>query len=114
MMIKKKHMVKKVVLRNENNNEDSRYLSAQINSNGELVFHGQDIGSGVEKIFGFVEYEWSWTIKKQDITQFENVMGGGNILLQVEKHFSGEKAADLFDFLKKNEIPFESWSRTGD
>jgi hypothetical protein len=42
-------------------------------------------------------------------------MGGkGNIIDLLEKNFCNEKAADLYEFMQKHNIPFESWSRIGD
>jgi len=106
---------KHVVLRDEKTPQDSRFLDAQINDKGDLVFHGQDLGSGVEDIFDFVEYEWYWTIKQHDIPKLEKAIDSdGNIVEQLNKDFSDENASNLYDFLKKNEIPFDSWSRTGD
>ncbi len=37
-----------------------------------------------------------------------------NMLKQLKRRFSGDKAAGLCQFLLENEIPFESWSRIGD
>lgn len=106
---------KKVVLRNEKTANDYRYLSAEIKENGNLVFEGQDLGSGVEGAFSSSEYEWYWTIKSDDIHLFKNAMGtNGNILTELKQTFSNENAAELYEFMNSNNIPFESWSRIGD
>ncbi len=104
-----------IILRKENTPGDYRFLDAEIKANGDLVFNGQDIGSGVESIFGYREYEWCWTIQKKYIQQFINTINEkGEILDLLEKNFSNERAAELHGFLKKNNIPFGFWSRVGD
>jgi len=106
---------KYVVLRDERNPGDSRHLSAEIKQNGDLVIAGQDIGSGVEGIFGSSEYEWFLTIKSENRQKLADAFDEqGHILDLLQKNFSHEKAADLDGFLKKNDIAFEFWSRVGD
>jgi hypothetical protein len=105
----------KVVLREERRKGDYRFLSAEIKANGDLVFEGQDLGAGVEGAYGASEYEWYWTVKSEDIPLFERAIGGkGNILNRLLDRFSKDKAAELFQYMQDNEIPFESWSRIGD
>lgn len=105
---------KKVILREERSTGDYRFLGAEIKKDGNLVFEGQDLGSGVESAFGCSEYEWYWTVKKQDIPKFKEAIGGnGNILKLLGENFSGKKAANLYEFMQNNNIPFESWSRIG-
>lgn len=106
---------KKIILREERKAGDYRFLGAEIKDNGNLVFEGQDLGSGVEGAFGCSEYEWYWTIKEQDIPKLKDAIGGrGNVLKLLEKNFSNEKAANLYEFMQEHNIPFESWSRIGD
>ena len=106
---------KKIVLREERTTGDCRFLGAEIKGNGDLVFEGQDVGSGVEGVFGFREYEWYWTVKELDIPKLKNAIGrDGDILELLKEQFSDENAAGLFEFMKENNVPFESWSRTGD
>ena len=63
------------MLREERSTDDYRYLSAELKENGDLVFEGQDLGSGVEGAFGCSEYEWSWTVKANDIAQLQQAIG---------------------------------------
>jgi len=56
---------KRVVLRNTRDADGTRYLEASINAEGDLVIEGQDLGPGVEEIFGIREYEWAWTISSR-------------------------------------------------
>ena len=106
---------KKVILRDERSDTDIRYLSAEINQDGDLVFEGQDLGKGVEGVFGCSEYEWWWSVKAEDISLFEKAMGcTGKLLKNIELKFSNENAANLYEFMQANEIPFETSSRIGD
>lgn len=105
----------KVVLREQRREGDYRYLGAEIKENGDLYMEGQDLGSGVEEAFGCREYEWCWTVKAQDIEKLKIAIGSeGEILDLLKKHFSNEKAAGLYKFMRDHDIPFESWSRIGD
>ena len=106
---------KKIVLREERTEADYRFLGAEINDNGDLVFDGQDLGTGVEGAFGCSEYEWSWTVRAEHISELKIAIGSkGNILRTLKKKFSNEKAADLYAFLQNSKVPFEGWSRIGD
>ena len=106
---------KKVILREERKSGDYRFLRAEIKENGDLVFEGHDLGSGVEGTFGYTEYEWYWTVKASDIPKLQKAIGGkGGILKLLEQNFSNDKAADLCTFMQDNDVPFESWSRIGD
>lgn len=104
-----------VVLRDVRSANDYRFLSAEIKDDGDLLFQGQDIGEGVKAVFGYVEYEWAWTIKAKDVTLLIKAMGkDGNILELLHQNFSDENAANLYQFMESNGVPFESWSRVGD
>ncbi len=106
---------KKTVLRDERDRRGLRFLSAEIQHNGDLVFEGQDLGPVVEEFFGSSEYEWQWTIKAEDIPSFQKALGeDGHIIKLLETHFSDEKAAGLLPFMQDHNIPFESWHRYGD
>ena len=104
-----------IVLRSERSNTDTRYLSATLNQQGDLVFAGQDLGPGVKAIFGYSEYEWAWTVKAASLPAFAAALGHPQDLLQaLEANFSGDNAAKLLDFMETHGIPHESWSRIGD
>lgn len=106
---------KKVTLREERSESGYRFLGAEIKDNGDLVFKGQDIGSGVDDAFGYREYEWCWTVKAKDIDLFKKAVGSNvNILESLKKNFSNENAAKLSEFMRNNNVPFESFSRVGD
>ncbi len=49
----------KVILRRNRDQRGYRYLAAELQSNGDLVFVGQDLGAGVSDSFGCCEYVYS-------------------------------------------------------
>lgn len=104
-----------VVLRNENNSSGTRYLSAELGANGDLLFQGRDYGKGVKDIFDYSEYEWAWTVKKEHFTKLAELLGNyDELLVLIQQHFSGTKAANIQTFLETHQIPIEVWSRIGD
>ena len=72
---------KRVVLRDTR----SRFLEASINAKGNLVIEGQDLGSEVEGVFGFNEYEWAWTISARDCNKLFDALGAESDLLTGDK-----------------------------
>lgn len=106
---------KKTVLRDERDRRGLRFLSVEIQHNGDLVFEGQDLGPVVEEFFGSSEYEWRWTIKAEHMPVLQKALGkDGDIINLLETRFSDEKSADVLSFLEEHNIPFESWHRYGD
>ena len=102
---------KSVVLRNRSN----RHLEASISANGDLVIKGQDLGAEVESFFGYSEYEWVWTVSAANCDQLLLALGAKTDLLSaLGERFSGERAADLQDFLESEGIEYTAWSRVGD
>lgn len=58
-----------VVLRNVRDVHGTRFLDARLEPDGALVLEGQDLGDGVEEIFGegLREYEWTWRVAPEDV-----------------------------------------------
>ena len=108
-------VVSKVTLRAEIVGSDQRHLWAQIESNGDLVIAGQDLGPSVEQFFGEREYEWAHTIKKQYISQFLELLNqdpGANVMT-VLQGYSGERCDLVSDAITAaaDKFPIEFWSR---
>jgi hypothetical protein len=106
-----------VVLREVEDVDGSRLLTAALTSEGDLVIEGRDYGSGVERVFGVREYEWVWTIPAASVGDLRHVMqaaAADDVLAAFRDRFSGERAADLGTFLESNRIPTKRWSRLGD
>ena len=105
----------KTVLRDERDRRGLRFLSAEFQHNGDLVFEGQDLGSVVEAFFGSPEYEWRWTIEAEHVPILQKALGeDGDIINLLETRFSNEKSAGVLSFLEEHNIPFEYWHRYGD
>jgi hypothetical protein len=108
-------MEQKVILREERNGRDYRYLGAELKASGDLVVEGQDLGPAVERILGSIEYEWRWTVRAASVPLLEQALGcGPDILAALKQQFGHDRADDLLGFLRLNNIPFEAWSRIGD
>lgn len=106
---------KRVVLRDTRDAQGTRFLEASINSEGGLVIEGQDIGPGVEEIFGVSEYEWAWAISARDCNRLRVALGTKSDLLSaLGERFAGERASDLLPFLESEGIRFTAWGRMGD
>lgn len=106
---------KTVILRNLQDKDGTRNLTAAINEQGDLLIHGIDAGPGVEQIFGFPEYEWIWTIKAAELPKLNRALGKdspqANTLDLLKEQFSDERAANILEFFQQHQIIYESWSR---
>ena len=70
---------------------------------------------GVERVFGYREYEWVWTVKARDVPRLREALGDPPVLTEaLLGKFRGDAAADLGPFLDSKGIPYETWSRVGD
>ena len=104
-----------VVLRDIDDAQGIRYLEASLSSDGELRIEGQDLGSGVEEIFGLREYEWVWTVRAHNVPKLLRALGAkSDVLSALSERFTGERADELMPFLDSQGIPYEVWSRIGD
>lgn len=110
---------RRVTLRSIRDSEGTRYLSASLNANGDLVIDGQDLGPGVEAFFGpgIREYEWARTVRRPHVPTLLAALGGPpgeDILVVLARRFSGDAAAGLDQAIAAAGVPVEHWSRTGD
>jgi len=103
-----------VILREEIVGLDQRYLSATLNSEGDLVIAGQDLGPAVEQFFGEREYEWAHTIKKQHIPQFLELLDQDPQadVMTVLQSFTGARCDLMSDAITAaaDKFPVEFWS----
>lgn len=103
-----------VTLRDTEDADGVRRLTAALEG-GDLVIEGWDHGAGVERIFGYREYEWVWTVKADHVPRLRAALGDPpDLTAALLLRFGGEAAADLQPFLESEGIPYEAWSRTGD
>ncbi len=70
---------------------DIRHLGASFSPDGTLTIEGQDLGDGVEQIFGAGnrEYERALTIEPRDVAQLKSALESDDSVLNalVERFF---------------------------
>ena len=104
-----------VILRDIQEPRDSRSLTAVLENDGGLEFHGLDRGDAVQKYFGEREYEWRWHLDPEETTKLRQCLGEEiDLLSGLANRFRGDAAADLQKFFEANDIAYKVWSRTGD
>jgi len=94
-------------------------LTARRGPDGGVVIEGQDIGRGVEEIFGdgFREYEWDWTIAPDAVPAAVTALGGDgedDVLALLRAWSVDHGGRDPGIFLQEAGVPVEFWSRIGD
>ena len=103
-----------VTLRDTQDADGTRRLTAALKG-GDLVIEGRDHGAGVQRAFGYPEYEWVWKVEAGNVRKLREVLGDPpDLTAALFEEFSGEAAADLKTFLDSQGIPYEAWSRVGD
>jgi hypothetical protein len=108
----------RVVLRDSREEGGLRHLSAAIRPDGSLVIEGQDLGPGVERVFGAgnTEYEWTWTVAAPDVPAVTDALGGepGEDPLAAVARWFGEHRTDPGSRLRDAGVAVAFWSRIGD
>jgi hypothetical protein len=98
-----------IELRHQVDRTDTRHLSARMHKGG-LRIEGQDLGDGVEAVFGkgLWEYEWVVDVAAADVTRVVEALGGrpGEHVIDVIRR----TCADDPDLLEQTEM----WNRIGD
>ena len=104
-----------VILRDVKDADGSRLLQASLPSGGDIIIEGRDYGASVERVFGYREYEWVWTIPAASVEALLNaLLATGDVLSSLRDRFSGENAAEIGAFLESHGIATDRWSRVGD
>ena len=101
---------RKVRLRAEHNDADSRFLDAYLDGEGNLHVDGQDLGPATSIVSGDGEYEWFQTIKARHLPQLVQALGGEpsqDILGLLEERFTGKGSYDFERILRGSGIPVE-------
>lgn len=103
-----------VTLRSTRDSGDTRYLGARM-SGETLYIEGQDLGRTVQRIFGYAEYEWAYTIAPPEVAKLVAALDcGSDVLDALAARFSGDNSGYLDDFLTEHDVRYEFWSRVGD
>ena len=96
-----------------------RHLEATRRPDGAILIEGQDLGPGVERIFGagLTEYEWTWTIEPDAvpaaIAALEGIEGDDPLRL-LAAWSAAHGGVDPGSRLREAGVPIEFWSRIGD
>ncbi len=101
---------RKVVLREEQDGPDRRYLWAYLAPDGALHIDGQDLGPGTAPVSAEGEYEWFQTIQPAHLPRLVDLLGGdpGTDLLDLlAERYTGAGAAELERILRESGIPVE-------
>ena len=108
--------LKEVVLVEERSGADSRIIWASLAENGDLIISGQDIGPGVERVFGSDEYEFAHTIPFDYVLPFLEILGATKVtdVLTALRHFGGPRYQEIINALEtaQNSMPIRFWSHS--
>ena len=108
--------LKEVVLLEERNGADSRSVWASLAENGNLIISGQDIGPGVERVFGSDEYEFSHRVPSDYVLPFLEILGATKVtdVLTALRVFSGPRYEEITNALEtaKQSMPIRFWSHS--
>jgi hypothetical protein len=108
-----------VVLRDERDGSDRRSLLAYTAPNGDFVLDAQDLGPGVEGVFGegIREYEWTRRIAAADVPRLVELLEsspGTDVQLALEAWLSSHPPGDLEKLIEAGGLKSTFWSRVGD
>lgn len=101
---------RKVVLRAERHDADSRYLWAWVDTDGRLIIEGQDLGPGTALASSDGEYEWVQKIAAADVPRLVELLGGApgtDVLDLLEDRYTGRGSYELERLLREGDIPVE-------
>jgi len=101
---------RKVILREEHDGLDGRFLWAYLDENGALHIDGQDIGPSTAPVSADGEYEWFSTIKPEHLPRLVEVLAGkpgADILDLLAETYTGPRAAEMERILRESGIPVE-------
>lgn len=106
-------MTPSVSLRAERDGEDSRYLTAHVDSDGNLHIHGQDLGPKTAPVSDNGEYEWDKTVAREHIPALLVLLGAPadvDVLHELAAHWTASASYDLERKLRESDIPVQLWS----
>ena len=106
---------RRVSLRAEEKDGDSRYLDAYVDDDGNLHIDGQDLGPGTGSVSSDGEYEWFRLINKADIPRLKKLLRApvdADILDVLEKSWRGYRSYRLEEIIRDSDLPsgITTWS----
>ena len=101
---------RKVMLRDEQDGPDRRYLWAYLTADGALHIDGQDLGPATAPVSADGEYEWFQTIRSSHLPRLVELLGGEpgtGVLDLLAERYTGTNAAELERVLRETGLPVE-------
>jgi len=101
-----------LVLRDEVDGRDRRYLAAYVDADGALHIDGQDLGPATEMVSADGEYEWFQTIKAADLPRLLEALGARRdapVMEVLAAEFVGPRSYELERRLRTSDIPIERY-----
>lgn len=97
-----------ISLRAEIIGPDSRYLSAKVDGNGDLVLSGQDLGPATSMVSSDGEYEYWITVEAAHIPVLLARLGASersDILEVLALSWTGERSYELERIIRNDDVP---------
>lgn len=101
----------RVVLREEHQGLDSRYLDASVSPAGDLVLSGQDLGPSTAMASGDGEYEWWTRVRKEHLPALRRLLeisSTCDLLSELQTNWSGPRAGELEAVIREGSVPHET------
>ena len=105
-----------VALREERNGEDSRYLDARLEANGDLRISGQDLGPGTWPVNSDGEYEWVKVVPAEHVPALMRLLGAAadaDVLDELAARWTGPGSYELERRIRESDIPVKLWTYGG-
>lgn len=102
-----------VVLLNQTLHDGSRlHLSATLDSDGDLLIEGQDLGPVTKPVSPDGEYEYCYTIHAVDVPTLITALGGStgeDVLELLQARWAGGKSYGLGEAIRGSGVRFDFW-----
>ena len=101
-----------VLLREEHDGEDHRYLEPRLEPNGDMRISGQDIGPATAPVSPDGEYEWEKVIAEEHVPTLLALLGApadADILDELAARWTGRGSYELERHIRESGIPVRFW-----
>lgn len=97
-----------MILRQERDGADTRWLGAYVDGAGALHVDGHDLGPRTAMVSSDGEYEWFKTVAAPNVYRVVALLGGGpgdDVLELLERDWTGARSYDFERLLRESDIP---------